>query len=92
MSVECFYWSGHRAANSFQVVDREWFAKRSPNCAPTHASKIIQRLLASQEQTLALSRLEGSSITNAVIALLAPAQTAFCIDQHWPPQHARIQT
>ena len=33
-----------RAANSFEVVAREWFAKHSPNWAATHASKIIQRL------------------------------------------------
>jgi len=31
-------------ANNFEVVAREWFAKHSPNWAPTHASKIIQRL------------------------------------------------
>lgn len=35
---------GDRAANSFEVVAREWFAKHSPNWAATHASKIIQRL------------------------------------------------
>ncbi len=33
-----------RAANSFEVVAREWFAKYSPNWAKTHADKIIQRL------------------------------------------------
>lgn len=33
-----------RAANSFEVVAREWFAKNSPTWAPSHASKIIQRL------------------------------------------------
>ena len=33
-----------RAANSFELVAREWFAKHSPNWAATHASKIIQRL------------------------------------------------
>ncbi|MBU1191868.1 MAG: integrase arm-type DNA-binding domain-containing protein [Gammaproteobacteria bacterium] len=33
-----------RAANSFEVVAREWFAKHSPNWASSHASKIIQRL------------------------------------------------
>jgi integrase len=33
-----------RAANSFEVVGREWFAKHSPSWAPSHASKIIQRL------------------------------------------------
>jgi integrase len=33
-----------RAANSFEVVAREWFAKHSPNWAATHADKIIQRL------------------------------------------------
>jgi integrase len=35
---------GERAANSFEVVAREWFAKHSPNWAASHASKIIQRL------------------------------------------------
>ena len=33
-----------RAANSFEVVGREWFGKYSPNWAPSHADKIIQRL------------------------------------------------
>lgn len=33
-----------RAANSFEVVAREWFAKHSPNWAASHADKIIQRL------------------------------------------------
>ncbi|HSS45844.1 MAG TPA: Arm DNA-binding domain-containing protein, partial [Burkholderiales bacterium] len=33
-----------RAANSFEVVAREWFAKYSPNWATSHADKIIQRL------------------------------------------------
>ena len=33
-----------RAANSFEAVAREWFAKYSPGWAVTHASKIIQRL------------------------------------------------
>ena len=33
-----------RSANSFEVVAREWFTKHSSNWAPTHASKIIQRL------------------------------------------------
>lgn len=33
-----------RAANSFETVAREWFAKYSPNWATSHASKIIQRL------------------------------------------------
>lgn len=33
-----------RAANSFEVVAREWFAEYSPNWATSHASKIIQRL------------------------------------------------
>lgn len=36
--------SSDRAANSFEVVAREWFAKHSSNWAVTHASKIIQRL------------------------------------------------
>ena len=31
-------------ANSFEGVAREWFAKHAPNWAPTHSSKIIQRL------------------------------------------------
>lgn len=33
-----------RAANSFEVVAREWFSKHSANWAETHASKIIDRL------------------------------------------------
>lgn len=33
-----------RAANSFEVVAREWFAKISPNWAKSHADKIIARL------------------------------------------------
>ncbi len=33
-----------RAANSFEVIAREWFAKHAPNWAESHASKIIQRL------------------------------------------------
>jgi len=33
-----------RAANSFEVVAREWFAKFSPNWATSHSGKIISRL------------------------------------------------
>jgi len=33
-----------RAANSFEVVAREWFAKHSPNWATSNSEKIIQRL------------------------------------------------
>lgn len=33
-----------RAANSFEVIAREWFAKQSPNWAASHADKIIKRL------------------------------------------------
>lgn len=33
-----------RAANSFEVVAREWFSKHSPNWATGHAGKVIQRL------------------------------------------------
>lgn len=33
-----------RAANSFEIVAREWFARQSPNWAPSHSSKIIRRL------------------------------------------------
>ncbi len=32
-----------RAANSFEVVTREWFAKHKINWAPAHASRIIRR-------------------------------------------------
>ena len=32
------------AANSFEVIAREWFAKFSPNWAPSHGDKIIRRL------------------------------------------------
>ncbi len=31
-------------ANSFEAIAREWFAKYSPGWAPSHSSKIIQRL------------------------------------------------
>ncbi len=33
-----------RAANSFEVLSREWFSKHSPNWTAGHADKIIQRL------------------------------------------------
>ncbi|CAG0986676.1 Prophage integrase IntS [Burkholderiales bacterium] len=33
-----------QAANSFEAVGREWFARYSPNWAASHASKIIARL------------------------------------------------
>ncbi|TXT25996.1 MAG: Phage integrase [Gallionellaceae bacterium] len=33
-----------QAANSFEAIAREWFAKHSPNWAPNHSSKIIARL------------------------------------------------
>lgn len=33
-----------RAANSFEIIAREWFGKFSPNWAESHASKIITRL------------------------------------------------
>jgi len=33
-----------RAANSFEVVAREWFAKRSPNWSASHKDRIIRRL------------------------------------------------
>lgn len=33
-----------RAANSFEVVAREWFAKQSPSWVPSHADKILLRL------------------------------------------------
>lgn len=36
--------STDRAANSFEVIAREWFAKHSPGWAVSHADKIIQRL------------------------------------------------
>ena len=32
------------AANSFEVVAREWFAKHTPNWVPSHADRIIRRL------------------------------------------------
>ena len=31
-----------RAANSFEVVAREWFSKYSPGWAPNHASRLIR--------------------------------------------------
>jgi hypothetical protein len=33
-----------RAANSFEVVGREWFAKHSPNWAHFHSSKVAEWL------------------------------------------------
>lgn len=33
-----------RAANSFEVVAREWFTKHKPNWAASHSDKIIKRL------------------------------------------------
>ena len=33
-----------RAANSFEVIAREWFAKQSPTWAASHADKVIRRL------------------------------------------------
>lgn len=33
-----------QAANSLEVVAREWFGKHRPNWAPSHADKIIRRL------------------------------------------------
>ncbi|MFP3433584.1 integrase arm-type DNA-binding domain-containing protein [Paraburkholderia sp. SIMBA_061] len=33
-----------RAANSFEVVAREWFARQAPGWAKSHADKVIQRL------------------------------------------------
>ena len=33
-----------RAANSFEAIAREWFAKHSPSWASSHAGKIMQRL------------------------------------------------
>ena len=33
-----------RAANIFEMIAREWFAKHSPSWADSHSGKIIQRL------------------------------------------------
>ena len=33
-----------QAANSFEAIAREWYAKQAPNWAISHASKIIERL------------------------------------------------
>ena len=33
-----------RAANSFEVIAREWYAKNSANWAESHGSRIIRRL------------------------------------------------
>lgn len=33
-----------RAANSFEVVAREWYGKQAANWAPSHASRVIARL------------------------------------------------
>jgi len=35
---------GERAVNSFEVVAREWFAKKSTSWVPSHADRIIRRL------------------------------------------------
>ncbi len=35
---------GEQAANSFEVIAREWFARHSPNWKENHSSKIIARL------------------------------------------------
>ncbi|MEJ1385345.1 MAG: integrase arm-type DNA-binding domain-containing protein [Candidatus Sedimenticola sp. (ex Thyasira tokunagai)] len=35
---------GERAANSFEVVAREWYAKHSPNWSANHGNRIIRRL------------------------------------------------
>ncbi|MCF7984198.1 MAG: integrase arm-type DNA-binding domain-containing protein [Thiohalocapsa sp.] len=36
--------SSDHAANSFEVVAREWFERYSPNWVPSHGSRIIRRL------------------------------------------------
>jgi integrase len=36
--------SSEHAANSFEVVAREWFERYSPNWVPSHASRVIRRL------------------------------------------------
>ncbi len=36
--------SAHRAANSFEVVAREWFASRSDSWKPSHSTKVLARL------------------------------------------------
>jgi hypothetical protein len=33
-----------RAANSFEVIAREWFEARKPNWAPSHSTRLIKRL------------------------------------------------
>ena len=33
-----------RAANSFEVIAREWFEARKPNWAPSHSGRLIKRL------------------------------------------------
>ncbi|MCC7082356.1 MAG: tyrosine-type recombinase/integrase [Burkholderiales bacterium] len=65
---------GDRAANSFEVIAREWFAKFSPSWAANHSSKILRRLerdifpwigarpiaeIAASELLSALRRIEG---------------------------------
>lgn len=35
---------GEQAANSFEIVAREWFGKHAPNWAASHADRIIRRL------------------------------------------------
>lgn len=65
------------AENSFETVAREWYAKHSPNWAPTHANKIIRRLelyifpwiggrpiaeITAPEVLRALRRIEGLNI------------------------------
>jgi integrase len=36
--------SQERGTNSFEVISREWFSKKSPVWVPSHASRIIRRL------------------------------------------------
>lgn len=36
--------AGNRAASSFEVLAREWFAKFAPSWEPSHADRIIRRL------------------------------------------------
>ena len=36
--------AGRWGSNSFEAVGREWYAKHSPNWAPSHGDKVIRRL------------------------------------------------
>ena len=69
--------SKENAANSFEAIAREWFAKFSPQWAPSHANKIIRRLendafLGSGANPLQTLRLLSYSLLSAVLKAVGP--------------------